>query len=807
MANVTLSQEDVRAAEAFLEGVLVEAFPDADFSKGSATRDHVIGALAMIVGVMRGEATRIRYATSFDSIGLLQSADERLAAARALAANWFITPKTGTRVRGVVTLHFSQRVSGKIATTTVFAKTSGIRFKLDQSTAYLFDAADMLPNLSVDGSVTDYILRVPVIAEFVGNAFAISEGVFAAVTAFNAAFTYAENEEAFATATEPETAEQLRERVADAITVRDLNSARSINAVLREEFPEVSNVYVAGMGQPEQRRDIYDLAGARTQFHLGGHTDVYVSLPVATERVFQGVVGAQFIDARTAITAFRDPTVRDMRSLVSVGDVLRIYNALASEPRLYLITQVYKDYVRVQRRQPFPAERPMYSRNAITFNTGIITAPDTLTNVNAQFVASDVGRYIRVTRSVGGNAGTYQIIAVNTATSSVTLNTNALVSESTPDFDFEIYENVVEYSIGTNDGVYDDKVSHRFTGEFTRRISESGVLVLPQDPLYLIRSVKVLNAADVDADPLTGEVEFPVRKNVVPVRASGDQLQYFVSADDPELGHSAQQLSTLRLGWAPYLTGTQASVNTSGVLTASSAVFTDADVGATLRLVNAFWPDSRGDFEIQSRINGTQVQLIDPANPSWSPQSERRLSWELGRASKYDGFVCRVTYDTVAGFSGVSSYVADDLNRVSCANTVVKAYSPVYLSFDIRYRLRRNAETTPDEDAIRSAMVSFVNTYPTDDTIDVSDIVTAFHNTNPDLIGNVELPLTITYTLFAPDGRYIPYATQDMVTIDVNKSTAVTPDEILTDPLSLGISDQTVRYLTTTSLITITRIT
>jgi len=806
MANVTLSQEDLRAAEAFLEAVLVEAFPDADYSRGSALRDHVINALAVIVGAMRGEATRIRYATSFDTIGLLEDPNERLAAAQALAANWFVTPRAGTRVRGVVTIHFTRRVDGRITPAVVFAKTAGLRFRLDQATDYTFLASDLLPNLDSAGAVTDYVLRVPVVAEFVGNAYAVSAGLFAATTPFSTALSFVENESAFGQATEPETAEELLARVPDAITVRDLNSARSITAVLQDTFSEITDVYVAGMGQPELRRDVYDLAGPMTQFHVGGATDVYVNMPVAPERMYQATVGTQFIDGRPAITAFKDPDIADLRTVVRPGDVLRIYNAGSSEPRLYLIETVKAAYLRVQERQPFSQELPTPSRDGATFNTGTVTAPNLLQNVNAQFTTGDVGAYIRITRSVAGNEGTYRISAVNPTTSTVTLDTAALVDEGTPNFDFEVYTRVVEYSIGSNAGAYDDRVSRRFTGEFTRVISEPGVIVLPTDPMYLIRSVSVLSPGDPDADPLTGEVTFPIRTNVTPTRQSGAQLEYQVEVVNPLYGHSGEQLSMLRVGWAPYLTGAQATLSGARVFTASSAVFSDSDVGATLRILNAFFPANRGEFLIESRLSATQVVLSNPRDVTWTPAAERRLSWEVNRTAKYDGYVCRVVYDTVAGFSAVSTFLGQSASRVSCASTLGKAYSPVYLGIDIRYRLKRNAQEVPAVRELRQAIVDFINAYPAEDTIDVSDIVAEFHNTNPDLIGSVELPMTIRYTLYAPDGRAIPYATQDAVVIDAAKSTAVTAAERLDDPLLLGVSDNTVRYLTYFDLITVTRV-
>lgn len=802
MPTITVDQTDIDQARAFLTQLLTENFDDADFSEGSALQDHVIAPLSLIVAAMRGEAAKIRRASSLLTVAELETADERLAAVLGTAANWFVTPRPGNRVRGTLTLHFTEQRAGRIGTDAFFTKFSGIRFRLDQPTAYIYAATDLLPNVNARGEIEDFILRIPVIAEYTGNAYAVPAGPFASQASFSPYLLFVENETDFAPVTSPETAEELATRIPSTITNRDLTSPRSIDAVLREEFGFIDRLLVQGVASAAMKRDLVGVTPTFANIHVGGHTDIYVGAATDAYRTYAATVGEVFIDARRHVTLFTDDTVDDFRRFVREGAILRIYNAAGTEPTLYLIEEVAADFLRVARRQPFPSARPQALRNAAVFDTGTLSAPNQLRDVNADFTTQDIGNYIRIEGSSVGNDGDYRITAVTGDT--VTLGNAVLLAEPQGAFTWRMFDQVVDYSVGDNATSYDNMVSRRTTGTFTRRWSKPGHVLLPQVPILLIREVELLNASDPDADPITGRVSFPNRRNDPPVAAAGDALSYQVVIDNPLEGGSDQQFATLRVGFAPEQQGSDGGLDLTGVFSAPSATFTVADVGKTLTLNRAFYLTNRGEFTVAEVLSPTRVRLTNPRAGSWMSRAEKRLEWELADTARFDGYTLRVVYDTVANFGTVASYAQDVNQRVAAADTLIKSFHPVYVGFELKYTVRPIASSNPSEDRLKQTLVDFINAFPVDDVLDVSDIVTAFQNAGSDTIGSVLLPLSLTYTLYAPDGRAIPYSTTDSVRIDDAKNSAITDSERLLHPADISVTDATVRYLSDPSLITLT---
>lgn len=168
--------------------------------------------------------------------------------------------------------------------------------------------------------------------------------------------------------------------------------------------------------------------------------------------------------------------------------------------------------------------------------------------------------------------------------------------------------------------------------------------------------------------------------------------------------------------------------------------------------------------------------------------------------SAYNGKTVRVLYETLAGFSTVHSFSRDRFERVLAGNILVRGFHPAYLSFKIRYSLKPIATASIDEAALAVALRDYINSFPTEDVIDTSDLVAVVKNFDAN-IGTV-YPLTIFYNLILPDGRILGYTTLDTVSIDPIK---LDPEfvGVLNNPLELSISDRTVRYLTTLARITI----
>lgn len=183
-----------------------------------------------------------------------------------------------------------------------------------------------------------------------------------------------------------------------------------------------------------------------------------------------------------------------------------------------------------------------------------------------------------------------------------------------------------------------------------------------------------------------------------------------------------------------------------------------------------------------------EYQIIN-ANPG-SAQSQIQME-ELEIESTYNNKTIRVEYETLSGLESLHSFTRGRFERILAANVLVKGFVPIYLSFTLPYRLKPTADDTVDNDALIEALIKHINTFDPNDVIDVSDLSLVARNFDSN-IGAV-LPFTVTYDLIAPDGRQITYSTTDQVTLD---SSLISSGDTLDDPLSIGVSDRTVKYLT-----------
>lgn len=211
--------------------------------------------------------------------------------------------------------------------------------------------------------------------------------------------------------------------------------------------------------------------------------------------------------------------------------------------------------------------------------------------------------------------------------------------------------------------------------------------------------------------------------------------------------------------------------------------------------------NSDGYVHFTSRVNTAPV--LPPASnvalpfrivgnaPAHGQSSEAFDSLVL--PAGYNGKRVRVTYQTLAGFSTIDSYVRDRFERVLAGNIELKGYHPVYLSLTVPYAFSPVATGTVDELSLRQNIVAYVNSFDPRDVIDVSDILTYVKNFSVN-IGTV-YPFEIQYDLLAPDGTVYSFTTADVVSMDPAKADPATP-VTLNQLLALTVSDRTVRYLT-----------
>lgn len=232
---------------------------------------------------------------------------------------------------------------------------------------------------------------------------------------------------------------------------------------------------------------------------------------------------------------------------------------------------------------------------------------------------------------------------------------------------------------------------------------------------------------------------------------------------------------------------------------------------------------STGAILFKSRVNN-EILLApvigDPLqyrvvikNPGNSQSMISVNTIELGwPAIDLNGLEIEVTYDTIGGFEVVDAYVNDLNNRPTGYNTLTRAYHPIYMNFTVDYKIRTSVDIGEsfdfDDTETEKDLIDYINSYFDTEVLDVSVILSKIRELAPNV--STIYPLTIDYSLYLPDGRLINYRTRDRLTILPTTEDQV---EILNPSdfgfptnfylslksllLSLGVSDNNIRYLAT----------
>lgn len=738
--TIVITEQDRIDAENILEQFLSDKIPNADFSKGGALRDFVIGAMGYIFAFLRHEIDVSRARQSLLLLGRLTGTDVDDAVDEILS-NWFITRKVGRYATGVITIYLSEETDISIGLSTRFYKTSALAFIPDALDTVTIAKEDLTKVVDESGVVVSYSFQLAVKAMFPGAEYNIEPGAFVDFTRFSPYVVRVENQNKFAGGGGTETTADMLNRARTAISVRDLNSVRSIDTTLKEEFTTIDDVTVIGFGDKEMIRDLILEEATNSRIHAGGHVDAYLRSPILSDKVYTAVVGAEATDPRPGYFILRDDTIADFTALPNppvAGDILRIHNANeTSEAAMYIIKAVTPYGLHVSRRSLFPMALPTLIRNYMDGRLEYAGGENRVYSEAYTFTDGDIGRYIRVYKgSDPNNVGTGEIVSITESPKYAVVEgfPNNFTAETNVIFGLE--SRVVKYTVGDNSPAFNNKISNagnpKLSGMFTKSIQNDGRILLPAQPVYRVSEVSLpgtgLNPGWLDSD---GKMRFTKRVNRTPIwptiPVSGN-FEYQIICENPAEGFS---------GWQ------------------------------VLELV-----------------------IVGPTG-----------------AGYFNGKTLTVKYDTLAGYDSVWNMMVSQDRRIICGSVIPKGFHPVYLSMEVKYRLSKLANSDIDSASVTQALVEYINNFDTREDIDASDII-GFLRANYADIGFIE-PMTIDYTLLAPDGRVIPYRTTDIVTIDPSHQTANPdshPEDALLDPISIGVSDNTVRYLTTSALITLTNL-
>jgi hypothetical protein len=395
MATITIDEQALADADAFLTAYLSEKVPDADFSQGSVIRDFVVTAIAHVFAFLEQERKTTRDQQSLLALSTQPESESVSDAVNALLSNWFITRKTGETARLTGTLHFSQASDVTLSPTTRFFRTTDLIYVPDVPSGYVIPAGTLTPIFNTNNVVIDYTTTVNLRAQKVGTSYNVPPGRFVNSDLFNPFFTYAENTSYVQGGKNIESSTDMLARAPTAITVRNLVNTRSIDTVLRETFAGLVRVLPIGFGDPEMLRDFSSEAVTRLRMHVGGHTDIYVQLPVS-EVVETGVLGGVYTRPDNVIATFRDTTADFTASpAILPGDVLKITAGLIDAPREYIINTVSTTVLTVSPRAAF-SEPTDESAAYVTYSVG-----DTAPSYADKRLSATTGQTSRATQTPG----------------------------------------------------------------------------------------------------------------------------------------------------------------------------------------------------------------------------------------------------------------------------------------------------------------------------------------------------------------------------------------------------------------------
>lgn len=229
--------------EQFLLSRLRQEFPTIPAESGDAVVDLLIRPLQLLLESFKRELQIIRtgQSTNYASQMRLQDAED-------LAANFFVTRRTGSRASGVVRIFYRQPTFVTVQVTTEFRTSEGLSFF---PTVPQFFRPE---TVAVQRSGDLYYIDVTVLAEAEGEEYNIAANEISSVSGLTGSARVT-NLFAFGGGGDAEDAAQLLQRTRTSLTERSLVTRRGIRARLFDDFTTIRNMEVVGYGDPEMQRD------------------------------------------------------------------------------------------------------------------------------------------------------------------------------------------------------------------------------------------------------------------------------------------------------------------------------------------------------------------------------------------------------------------------------------------------------------------------------------------------------------------------------------------------------------------------
>ena len=289
-----ITEEDMLYAKNALIQLLLDSGYEGTLEDGTAVYDLLIKPNSLIYTILQKDITKAKAYLSLDKAIEAKDilGDEYDKVIDDILSNWFVTRKEGKSSRGNVRCYFSKPLDLLNIT--------------PENTSFTIDGLKYIPqgtsNFTKDNFIkrdtgtvltTTVYLDIPVVSvDATDNKVTTGSKVTGDINSMY--YLRAEIPNEFTHGESKEDSETFINRSKDVITTRELISHKAIKTVLINEFDNLSDVFIAGYGDPELVRDLRTFD--RITMHVGNHADIYCNVPLFTNKINMPVVRDNIVD-------------------------------------------------------------------------------------------------------------------------------------------------------------------------------------------------------------------------------------------------------------------------------------------------------------------------------------------------------------------------------------------------------------------------------------------------------------------------------------------------------------------------------
>ncbi len=741
----------------FLEDKVTEFNPNFSTSEGTAIRDLTVKPFSVIFQPIVDEILATRANLSLSNAANLDDAS-----LDALAANFAVTRKPGAQAVGIVRVFFNQAVDETVPEGTVFLAANGVRF-LASSTVTITSAALILNTF---GDLFYFDINVQ--AESAGASGNIPANLIADILTGSDKIVDVANPSPFSGGSDQETNAELLDRLAIAITFRNLINTNGAKLILLQNFLRLLDVFVVGFGDTNTIKgeavgtgdgvtSIYQLSETEDVID----TSVDVSIAVADELVLSGPgvtagfkpldffpydpttlllnVGASFLAgvplvAGTDFVAGQKISVAD--ELVATGPVVAgPLTALTFFP----VDAAPAASVRAGASWAAGVDLTITTHYTINLATGVIT----LTSAGATLVNAQTTKDVHVKYSATAtSAASFALLAsgASAVNSAGTKQLRAKYSAGVLDDSLVAgaYDGSVTFSVVPSAGA---AITATFTYYLMRRDRMSGTgLVLGDDTFGTVTHAHIGGRVDYYLKFLGLEEQ--------EVRINGTKAKNFLfvqTTNDPSPASDEQYVSGLPLPIIPRVR--EGFLDTVIIELVDSG--TNLPSGIFLTQVTGT-PAGPNEFALDIMPNKLNVNL------------STRQKLKLTLSPDVVGSDIFFRYYTHEDFQNVQTFIGDPTNRINTADLLARAPMPVFVDMTVNYS-RPNGG--PDPAAVQAAMASYINGLKLGKCLSIFGITQALQAAG---VQFVELPITLSAVRVNLDFSVVQLSTENKLDVPPN---------------------------------------